>query len=243
MRSKATAYVALLLAGAVLGAPSADAKEPRKLTGKYKQLDYERVRAAVPEMKRLSEEGAKRGKRLHWLVERLRKAEETGDEPEMARLRTEVREILVEYRDNKIAMVKATKDVLELKRSGLTDQEVFDRLHETMLRGIHWKGRSFKKCIRDISRAIGVPMRTQYSVVEMNTVDCEYREMPAESILAWLCNGFDLQYVIYDGEMVLYKRITPNEERFINYQKKHPEAKLRYWDKTDASGALKEGKK
>ena len=44
--------------------------------------------------------------------------------------------------------------------------------------------------------------------------------------------------MIHGGEVVIYKKITPTEERFLGYQKRHPEVKLKYWEKEDASGVV-----
>ena len=37
--------------------------------------------------------------------------------------------------------------------------------------------------------------------------------------------------VVLDGEVVVYKKLTPTETRFVEYQKKHPNAELRYWER------------
>ena len=43
--------------------------------------------------------------------------------------------------------------------------------------------------------------------------------------------------------MMLFRRLTPNEVRFQEYEKAHPGVKLKYWDREDASGEYKKEKK
>jgi hypothetical protein len=83
---------------------------------------------------------------------------------------------------------------------------------------------------------VGVPIRLHYRVVQKNKVTFDFQRTRAEAALAFLCNGFDLRYLVYDGEIIVYKKITPTEERFLEYQKKHPDVELRYWDREKADG-------
>ena len=69
------------------------------------------------------------------------------------------------------------------------------------------------------------------------------RRAQASTILGSLCNYFELRYVIQDGEVVVFKKLTPNEYRFLEYQEKHPDVKLKYWEREDASGEYKKEKK
>ena len=48
---------------------------------------------------------------------------------------------------------------------------------------------------------------------------------------------------VQDGEVVVFKKLTPNESRFLEYQAKHPEVKLKYWEREDASGEYVKEKK
>lgn len=196
-------------------------------------LDPALVRAVMPEMKEFSDKGGELVGRLHGVMEKLHA---TRDELEQRELRGQIRQILTDYRATKIGMIASVRRALQLPKSPLTDEEALSRLQNTDLEGIVWNDAFFDKCIRDLSRAIDVPMRLQYAVIQKNQVAMSFEKAPAEMILATLCNGFDLRYVIHDGEVVIYKKITPLENRFLEYQKRHPDVKLRYWEHEDASG-------
>ena len=93
---------------------------------------------------------------------------------------------------------------------------MLDKLRNTELTSVVWDANTkFHKAVKDLSNALGFPIRLQHRVVQMNTVELRFSRAPAETILATLCNGFDLRYVIHGGEVVLYKKITPTEERFL----------------------------
>lgn len=203
------------------------------VTAEDELLDPALVRAVMPEMKEFSDKGGELVGRLHGVMEKLHA---TRDELEQRELRGQIRQILTDYRATKVGMIASVRRALKLPKSPLTDEEALSRLQNTDLEGIVWNDAFFDKCIRDLSRAIDVPMRLQYAVIQKNQVAMTFEKAPAEMILATLCNGFDLRYVIHDGEVVIYKKITPLENRFLEYQKRHPDVKLRYWEHEDASG-------
>jgi hypothetical protein len=216
--------LAALLAGGVLAAPAGAQDE---------FLDYQSVREAMPRMRDISTRGSEFGVKLHKVMDAL---DATQDVADQRKLREELRVLLTEYRMVKLEMEGVVRPLLKLPQSGLTDQQVLDKLRTTELHGVVWEDAFFDKCIRDLSGALGIPIRLQHRVVQKNTVAMRFQKVPAEMILATLCNGFDLRYVIHSGEIVVYKKITPTEERFLDYQKRHPEVKLKYWQKEDASG-------
>jgi hypothetical protein len=232
MRRIVVAVVAAL-AGAVLAAV------PGEVTAQDKDLDAQAVRDAMPRMKELSDQGVAHAVKLHKLLEQL---EASQDGVEQKALREEIRTTLAAYREVKAAMITVTRPLVGLETTNLSDREVLDKLKDTELHGVAWSDANFDKCVRDLSKAVGIPIRLQFRVVQKNKVTMRFQKTPAETILAALCNGFDLRYVIHGGEIVVYKQITPTEERFLEYQKRHPEVKLRYWEQEDASGAYS-GKK
>lgn len=223
-----TWWCAAVLAGAVAASPAGAQQE--------ELLDYQSVRDAMPRMRELSERGLALGLAFHKTMDALGGA---SDPAEQKRLREELRKSLLEYRATKLDTIGVVRPLVKLPASPLTDQQVLDKLRNTELTSVVWDANTrFHKCIRDLSDALGFPIRLQHRVVQMNTVELRFSRAPAETILATLCNGFDLRYVIYGGEIVIYKKITPTEERFLKYQERHPEVKLKYWEKEDASGAL-----
>ncbi len=202
-------------------------------------LDYQAVQDAIPLMKGLSDRSEQMSRKLHVLVDQL---DASQDRTEQQKLRAEIRALLEEYLSLKKEMIQATRQVLGIRPAGYTDQEIVDKLASTNFFGIHWDNASFKKCIQDVSAHLGIPIRLQQRVVQRNTVSLNFAEAPAKTVLSTLCNGFDLRYVVHEGEIVIYKKITPTEERFLEYQKRHPEVKLKYWESEDASGDYKEKK-
>lgn len=221
-----TWWCAAAVAGAVLSAP-AGAQDAL--------LDYNAVREAMPAMKELAAKNSALGLGLHKTMDALAS---TNDPLDQKRLRSELRDGMVEYRLSKLKSMAIVRPLLQLQSSGLSDQQILDKLQHTELTSVVWEGAFFDKCVRDLSRAVDIPIRLQFRVVQKNTVDMRFQRAPAETILATLCNGFDLRYVIYGGEVVIYKKITPTEDRFLDYQKRHPEVKLKYWEREDASGVV-----
>ena len=225
-RTAKLAPIALLLCVATLAIAQRTSAEDA-------MLDPVAIRTALPLMKELSDKGGESVKRLHEIIEKM---SATQDQQELKDLRTALRSTLIDYRATKSGMIDATRSVLKLPKSSLSDRTALEKLQNTELEGIVWNDAFFDKTIRDLSQAIGVPIRLQYNVIQKNQVSMSFAKAPAEMILVTLCNGFDLRYVIHEGEVIIYKKITPIENRFLDYQKRHPEVKLKYWEHEDASG-------
>lgn len=224
-------WCAAAMAGGVLASPAGAQQDD--------VLDYAAVRDAMPKMKAESARGSELGLKLHKLMDAI---ESTQDELNQRQLRSELKDTLIEYRATKLRLMEVVRPLTKVPTTDLTDQQVLDKLRLTDLSSVVWEDVFFDKCIRDLSGALGIPIRLQHRVVQKNTVSMRFQKAPAETILAALCNGFDLRYVIYGGEVVIYKKITPTEDRFLEYQKRHPEVKLKYWESEDAGGGM-DGKK
>lgn len=227
-------WIAVGLAGAALATPAGAQDE---------LLDYQAVRDALPKMRELSNLGSDFGTKLHKIVDGF---DSTQDELEHRRLRGELRQVLGEYKTLKVQQMGVIRPLVRTPTTNLSDDQILAKIRETELTSVVWENANFDKCIRDLSGAIDIPIRLQFRVVQKNKVSMRFQKAPAETILATLCNGFDLRYVTYGGEIVVYKKITPTEERFLDYQKRHPEVKLKYWEREDASGHVdtsKGGKK
>ena len=229
---------AAFAAGAGLALAVAPAEQ--EALGKDKLLDYERVQRTLPQLSEIGDRATASMLKLHELTEKL----DTGlTTPEKKQVRTEVGDTIRDYMAAKHETKEALRPLLDLPYSKHSDEAVMRIIHETELHEIHWRDASFRKCIRDLSGALGIKIRMAYNVVQMNMVTMDFRSANASTILGSLCNYFQLRYVIQDGEVMLFKRLTPNEERFLEYQKKHPGVKLKYWEREDASGEYKKEKK
>jgi hypothetical protein len=110
-----------------------------------------------------------------------------------------------------------------LKR-GKPDREDIDALRalrNTQLKHVRWKNIFLKYVARDISQAIGVPIRLNAKVQELNQVEIYFPEISAEGVMDLICENFDLKWIIYAGEFLVLKKVGPNEARFLEWEKKH----------------------
>ena len=228
MRQRKSLIVAALAAGAALAAPAGG---PAR--GQEKLLDYDLVQRTLPRLGELGDKSGAQMIRMHDLVAKL----DTGlTTPERKATRAEIKEAVETYMGTKQEMKQVLREVLDIPPVRRTDEEIMSAIHETELFDINWNDDTFRKCMKDLSAALGVRVRLAYHVVQMNTVTMRFRRAQASTIVGSLCNYFELRYVIQDGEIVIFKKITPNESRFLEYQEKHPDVKLKYWEREDASG-------
>jgi hypothetical protein len=208
--------------------------------GQDKLLDYELVQRTLPQLKELGGKSGTAMQRMHELTEKLESGLTT---PERKATRAEIKQTVESYMGTKQEMKQVLRQVLEIPVIRRTDEDVMKAIHETELFDINWNDATFRKCMKDLSKALGVRVRLAYHVVQMNTVTMRFRRAQASTILGSLCNYFELRYVIQDGEVVVFKKLTPNESRFLEYQAKHPDVKLKYWEREDASGEYVKEKK
>ncbi len=231
----------LLVAAALAGAALAARVQPAA-HGEGELLDYALVQRTLPKLGELGERAGGDVQKLHELFERL----EGGPgltTPERKATRADIKARVEDYMNTKGEMKEVLREVLVIKPSPRTDAEIMQIIHDTELNQVRWEDASFRKCMRDLSKALGIPIRMAYHVVQMNMVTLEFKSAQASTILGSLCNYFELRYVIQDGEVVLFKKLTPNETRFLEYEATHPGVKLKYWDREDASGEYKKEKK
>ena len=226
----------LLVAAALAGAALA-ASRPPAAHGEGELLDYALVQRTLPRLQELGTESSTHMQRMHELVEVLEKGQQTT--PERKATQTAIKAAVESYMRTKEEMKTVLRKVLRIEASPQTDREIMDVLHNTELNGIAWQDASFRKCMKDLSGALGIRIRMAYHVVQMNQVTMQFRSAQASTVLGSLCNYFELRYVIQDGEVVVFKKLTPNEERFLEYEAKHPGVKLKYWEREDASGEYK----
>jgi len=194
----------------LLAAPSAGAKE-------LEPIDYGKYFELLPEMKRISEESNQNVRTLHTLMKDLRATPEKQD---ASALRGQIREILEGHRKLKVRMIEICHAVLEKKPSGRTNVDVLRAVRNTQLRRVQWNEQFLKYVVRDISQATGIPIRLQNTVQELNQVFIRFPEIGAEAALDLICENFDLKWIIYGGEIMIFRKINQNEARFIEYEKK-----------------------
>ncbi len=228
---------ATLALGAALAAPGS---EPAH--GGEKLMDYELVQRVIPELRELNKHGSENIAKLHALFDEL-DGEAAITTPERKKLGEAAKVTLEDHLATKKEVVAKLRTAVDLPATGRADKEVMAKLHGTTLHGIRWNDATFRKCVNDLAGALGLRIRMAYHVVQMNRVSLDFNEANAATVLTSLCNFFHLRYTVVDGEIMLFKKLTPNEERYLDYQKKHPEAKLRYWDRETAGGEYDKEKK
>jgi hypothetical protein len=65
------------------------------------------------------------------------------------------------------------------------------------------------------------------NVLKFNTVEMDFPRARADGILTTICTGFECEYIVHNGEVIVIKAIKRNDERLMRYIKEHPEWK--YW--------------
>jgi hypothetical protein len=201
----------LLLSTLAILAPAGSAKE-------LDPIDYNAYYELLPAMREISEWSNESIKRLHTLMGELTQA---VDEDKAAGIRAQIRPLLAEHRTMKEKMANLVDRVLLRKDPVRTNEDALRALRNTTLRRVSWNNTFFKYVARDISQAIGVPIRLNAKVQELNQVEVNFPEISAEGVMALICQNFDLKWIIFEGEFLVLKKIGPNEARFLEWERKH----------------------
>lgn len=189
------------------------------------EIDYEAFWAAVPRVKELARESLVQARELLEVMERLSTAEK--DEAKLAEARAAARELLLRYRDNKATLVRTVDVCLKAPRDREDDLEILRRLRETELVGISWDKTKFIDCLRDLAGALRVRFLMHPDVLKFNTIEASFPRAPADGILKAIATGFDCDYYVYNGEVVVIKTLKRNDIRIQQFLDKHPDWK--YW--------------
>ena len=64
-----------------------------------------------------------------------------------------------------------------------------------------------------------------------------FPEISADGVMSLLCENFDLKWIIFGGEFIVLKKIRRNEERFIEWEKKHGKVD---WIQEDKEGTYED---
>ncbi len=203
----------VLLAGVLLLA-----RPPAVRGAGLEPVDYDTYYELLPEMKAVSDRSMASLRTLHKLMEALKQEE---NDTRAAGIRAQIRQVLLDHRALKIRMTRLVDRILRKKKSSHTDLEVLRILRTTTLKRVSWNNQFLKYVARDISREIGVPIRLNAKVQELNQIQISFPEITAEGVLNLICENFDLKWIIYEGEVIVVKKLGPNEERFLAWEKKH----------------------
>lgn len=209
MKKIATLLVATLLLGL---APAVTAAEPPP------PIDWGQYYTLLPKLKEIAEASEQSIYRIHDLVTRI---EQAKSDAEAEKVRLELRDVLEKHRQLKLDQIALVDKILKFPKPTHTDKEALKIFRYTNLRNVSWNDQFLKYVVRDLSQATGIPMRLQRSVQELNQVAIHFPEVTAESALNLICQNFDLKWIIFGGEIIIYRAINRNEERFLEYEKKH----------------------
>lgn len=192
--------------------------QPATMAKELEPIDYNAYYELLPHMKKSSEMANQSIKDLHTLMTKL---VQTEDEDEAAGIRAQIRPLLVKHRQLKEEMANLVDRVLLKKDPVRTNEDALRALRNTTLRRVSWNNAFLKYVARDISDAIGVPIRLNAKVQELNQVEINFPEISADGVMNLICQNFDLKWIIFEGEFIVLKKIGPNEARFIKWEEKH----------------------
>ncbi len=154
---------------------------------------------------------------------------ETEKEPgKSTAVRLEIRDLLVKYRDNKTTLVRIANECLKNPPPREDDLAIIKRLRETELQGLHWSDAKFIDCLRDISGAMNLRFVMHPDVLKFNTIDARLPKTAADGVLRQITYGFDNEYLVHQGEIVIIKSLKRNDVRLQKYLDEHPDWK--YWE-------------
>ncbi|MHC4860281.1 MAG: hypothetical protein ACYTDY_09350 [Planctomycetota bacterium] len=211
MKTRVTLIVLVLL----FAAAPADAKGEKK---KLDPIDFNAYAKLLPKMKEINVKSRTFIYTLNKLVKAL---EQTLDDDKAAGLRAEIRKLLVDHRETKLQMIEYVDRALMKGEPERSDLDALRALRSTELKRVGWKNQFLKYVARDISQAIGVPIRLNAKVQELNQIEIFFPEITAEGVMQIICENFDLKYIVFEGEFLVLKKIGPNEGRFREWEKKH----------------------
>jgi len=222
IRSAVSAAVLALVA--ISASDTCRAQEVVAYDEKRPDIDYDAFRAAVPQFKALGQEALDDAKLLLETMEKLAATEKDDTASKAARL--EARDLLVKYRDNKLKVVRLADTVLMRKGTPEGDLDIMKRIRETELVGISWNQTKFIDCLKDLGEALKVNFVLHPDVLKFNTVEITFPRSSADAILRTIIVGFDCDYFVYNGEIVVIKSLKFNDRRMQAYLTKHPEWKF-----------------
>jgi len=193
-------------------------------------VDYDAWKAAVPEMREISKRTMEFVKELHECMERLSAAE--SDAAKQAEERLKARDLLLKYRQDKAALVRLVDRCLATPPAAETDLQIRQRLRDTELVGVTWSKTKYIDCLRDLARELRLRIVLHPDVLKFNTVEATFPKTSADGILRQMTFGFDCEYILHNGEVVIIKAIKRNDKRLEQYREQHPDWK--YWRPKEA---------
>ncbi|MCU0728171.1 MAG: hypothetical protein MUE73_20680, partial [Planctomycetes bacterium] len=172
----------------------------------------------LPEMQQISEKSVESIRTLNRLMKAL---EQSVKDDEAAGLRAQIRPVLLEHRSLKERMIALVDQILKAPAPARSNLEALRKLHSTTLHDVSWNNIIFKYVVRDLTQALGIPIHLNGRVTIRHQVDVQFPQVTALAALDMICTNFELKWIIYNGEIHIAKKINPNEDRFIEWEKAH----------------------
>jgi hypothetical protein len=222
----AAAWAALAGFAASVAAPPAShaqqADEPNP-------VDFDVFWESAREMRGIAADGQVAADKLQALMQELGATQEAE---KAKRLRMEVKGLLEEHRARKARLNDIASRCLKTPAPKKADIDILRKLRDTELLGIHWNKTKFIECLSQIGRAVDVRFVLHPDVLKFNTVEMDFGRVSAAGLLNIICKGFECEWLVYGGEVIVIKELKRNDLRFLKYLEKHPEWK--YWEKDPA---------
>lgn len=188
-------------------------------------IDYDAFWAAVPQIKELAKEALDLARQLNESMDALASSE--NDAVKSREARVSARDLLDRYSANRVKLIAILDACLKTPPAKDADVDILKRLRETELIGIKWDKTKFIDCLRDLAGAMNLRFVMHPDVLKFNTVEAAFPRSSADGILRAITSGFDCDYIIRNGEIVVIKSIKRNDKRLQQYLDRHPEWK--YW--------------
>jgi len=222
---RATGAAAVLALISITASDTCRGQDVIAYNEKRPELDYDAFWASVPQFKSLGNEALEEARLLLETMEKLAASE--GDATASKAARAEARDLLVKYRDNKVKVARLADTVLKRRDTPEPDLEILKRIRQTELVGISWQQTKFIDCLRDLAQALKVNFVLHPDVLKFNTIEASFGRSSADGILRAITVGFDCDYFVYDGEIIVIKTFKMNDKRMQAFLTKHPDWK--YW--------------
>ena len=99
-----------------------------------------------------------------------------------------------------------------------TNLQIKERLRATELVGVSWDKTKYIDCLRDMARELRLRIVMHPDVLKFNTVEAVFPKTSADALLRQMTFGFDCEYILHKGEVVIIKAIKRNDKRLEEYR-------------------------
>jgi hypothetical protein len=146
------------------------------------------------------------------------------------KLRANIQTNLLELRQIKRAHLEKVSPILKFEPSKLTDVQVLERLRDRSLGTVEWEDKRFRDAVAELEKATGVRILwNKTKVNQWNGVWLKLPDCSASCMLRFICHGFDLRWLVFEGDIYIFRKVDRNEDRWLRWEKKHGKIAGGYW--------------